>query len=220
MKADGQHLDRPHPKHSHMTSCKLFLHVQWEHSVCPSLSCSRSPELSSLVWERWAVCCRVPPKAQTLTCTSTCLRAPLDTDATGNLLSPPSYPRYYVMKSRFREAPVTNHWTSPSQLNWDYPRRVKSAGVWVNGRASRIQAHISSLGQERHLLGTLLMARRGRSTRTVRMAERLTLCPSREYSIMLGEQACSGREEPRGLHLLSLSPTAPWGPSTCAPCQT
>lgn len=36
------------------------------------------------------------------------------------------------------------------------------------------------------LLGTRLMARRGRSTRTVRMADRLTLCPSREYSIMLG----------------------------------
>lgn len=69
---------------------------------------------------------------------------------------------------------------------------------------------ISYSGQERHLLGTRLMARRGRSTRTVRMAERLTLCPSREYSIMLGEQRCSGREEPRGLHL-SPSPTAPWG---------
>lgn len=40
-------------------------------------------------------------------------------------------------------------------------------------------------------LGTRLMARRGRSTRTVRMAERLTLCPSREYSIMLG---CRGTQ--------------------------
>lgn len=29
------------------------------------------------------------------------------------------------------------------------------------------------------------MARSGRSTRTVRIADRLTLCPSREYSIML-----------------------------------
>lgn len=38
------------------------------------------------------------------------------------------------------------------------------------------------------LLGTLLMARNGLRTRTVRMAERLTLCPSREYSIMLGER--------------------------------
>lgn len=37
----------------------------------------------------------------------------------------------------------------------------------------------------RYLLGTLLMARSGRSTRTVRIADRLTLCPSREYSIML-----------------------------------
>ena len=39
-----------------------------------------------------------------------------------------------------------------------------------------------------HLLGTRLMARRGRSTRTVRMAERLTLCPSKEYSIILGAE--------------------------------
>lgn len=68
---------------------------------------------------------------------------------------------------------------------------------------------ISYSGQERHLLGTRLMARRGRSTRTVRMAERLTLCPSREYSIMLGEQECSGREKPRGPRLLS--PPPPWG---------
>lgn len=42
-------------------------------------------------------------------------------------------------------------------------------------------------GRGGHLLGTRLMARRGRNTRTVRMAERLTLCPSREYSIILGE---------------------------------
>lgn len=40
-------------------------------------------------------------------------------------------------------------------------------------------------GWRRYLLGTLLMARSGRSTRTVRIADRLTLCPSREYSIML-----------------------------------
>lgn len=37
----------------------------------------------------------------------------------------------------------------------------------------------------RTLLGTLLMARSGLSTRTVRMADRLALCPSREYSITL-----------------------------------
>lgn len=37
-----------------------------------------------------------------------------------------------------------------------------------------------------------MMARRGRSTRTVRMAERLTLCPSREYSIMLGRAEGGG----------------------------
>lgn len=40
-------------------------------------------------------------------------------------------------------------------------------------------------GWRRYLLGTLLMARSGRSTRTVRIADRLTLCPSSEYSIML-----------------------------------
>ena len=32
------------------------------------------------------------------------------------------------------------------------------------------------------------MARSGRSTRTVRIADKLTLCPSREYSIMLREK--------------------------------
>lgn len=41
-----------------------------------------------------------------------------------------------------------------------------------------------------YLLGTLLMARSGRRTRTVRIADKLTLCPSREYSIML-----RGKEE-------------------------
>lgn len=40
-------------------------------------------------------------------------------------------------------------------------------------------------GRRCYLLGTLLMARSGRSTRTVRIADKLTLCPSREYSIML-----------------------------------
>lgn len=38
------------------------------------------------------------------------------------------------------------------------------------------------------LLGTLLMALRGRSTRTVRMAERLMFCRSSEYSTILGKQ--------------------------------
>lgn len=38
------------------------------------------------------------------------------------------------------------------------------------------------------LLGTLLMARSGLSTRTVRMADRLALWPSREYSITLKTQ--------------------------------
>lgn len=38
---------------------------------------------------------------------------------------------------------------------------------------------------ETNLLGTLLMARSGRSTRTVLIADRLTLCPSREYSSIL-----------------------------------
>ena len=90
-------------------------------------------------------------------------------------------------------------------------------GVWAGARASR--RHTGSVaswscapvgpqklssglaghacprpGCGGYLLGTRLMARRGRSTRTVRMAERLTLCPSREYSIMLG----AGQRE-RGL---------------------
>lgn len=62
-------------------------------------------------------------------------------------------------------------------------------------------------GRRGHLLGTRLMARRGRSTRTVRMADRLTLCPSREYSIMLGEGR--GREVQvgsRGPHAGELVP--------------
>lgn len=38
------------------------------------------------------------------------------------------------------------------------------------------------------LLGTLLMALRGRRTRTVRMADRLIFCRSSEYSTILGTQ--------------------------------
>lgn len=38
---------------------------------------------------------------------------------------------------------------------------------------------------EWNLLGTLLMARSGRRTRTVLIADRLTLCPSSEYSSIL-----------------------------------
>lgn len=57
-----------------------------------------------------------------------------------------------------------------------------SAGLAEHGDLSQ-----NSMGWGGHSLGTRLMARRGRSTRTVRMAERLTLCPSKEYSIMLGE---------------------------------
>lgn len=38
------------------------------------------------------------------------------------------------------------------------------------------------------LLGTLLMALRGRSTRTVRMADRLMFCRSSEYSTILEEE--------------------------------
>lgn len=37
-------------------------------------------------------------------------------------------------------------------------------------------------------LGTLLMALRGRRTRTVRMADRLIFCRSSEYSTILGTQ--------------------------------
>lgn len=39
--------------------------------------------------------------------------------------------------------------------------------------------------KEKNSLGTLLMARSGRRTRTVRIADRLTLCPSSEYSSIL-----------------------------------
>lgn len=54
------------------------------------------------------------------------------------------------------------------------------------GLAEHVDLSQASVGWGGHSLGTRLMARRGRSTRTVRMAERLTLCPSKEYSIMLG----------------------------------
>lgn len=54
------------------------------------------------------------------------------------------------------------------------------------GLAEHADLSQARVGWDGHLLGTRLMARRGRSTRTVRMAERLTLCPSREYSIILG----------------------------------
>lgn len=144
--------------------------------------------LNSLSLYGWTVGCRVSLKAQTLTRTSTCLRPSLDTEVTGNLLSPQAHPKL-VQPSLL----VSGYMAGPAEYRLNsYP------------------------GRERHLLGTRLMARRGRSTRTVRMAERLTLCPSREYSIMLGEQGCSGR----GPHLLSPPPAAPWGPSTCASCQT
>lgn len=42
-------------------------------------------------------------------------------------------------------------------------------------------------------LGTLLMALRGRRTRTVRMADRLMFCRSSEYSTILDKQ--TQREE-------------------------
>lgn len=48
------------------------------------------------------------------------------------------------------------------------------------------------------LLGTLLMALSGLSTRTVRMADRLTLCPSKEYSIMLKREREGERERDTG----------------------
>lgn len=54
--------------------------------------------------------------------------------------------------------------------------------------------HFKSLAAD--LLGTLLMARSGRSTRTVRMADRLALWPSSEYSITLETQ--SERRSDRG----------------------
>lgn len=66
----------------------------------------------------------------------------------------------------------------------------------------------ASLQLQAHLLGTRLMARSGLSTRTVRMAERLTLCPSREYSIMLGE--VEGQRVPG-------TPGAPSRPGTAPP---
>lgn len=39
--------------------------------------------------------------------------------------------------------------------------------------------------KRKNSLGTLLMARSGRRTRTVLIADRLTLCPSSEYSSIL-----------------------------------
>lgn len=49
-------------------------------------------------------------------------------------------------------------------------------------------------GSNTDLLGTLLMARSGLSTRTVRMADRLALWPSREYSITLSTERKAGKE--------------------------
>lgn len=69
-------------------------------------------------------------------------------------------------------------------------QRVQKQAVCPKGplravsKAGRTPSPVPRRG---YLLGTRLMARRGRNTRTVRMAERLTLCPSREYSIMLVE---------------------------------
>lgn len=51
---------------------------------------------------------------------------------------------------------------------------------------------------EMFLLGTLLMALRGRRTRTVRIAERLMFCRSREYSTILHKQ--TEREAEVGEH--------------------
>lgn len=54
------------------------------------------------------------------------------------------------------------------------------------------------------------MARSGRSTRTVRMADRLTLCPSREYSIMLQGK----REEVSGHGVHHVHEAVGWGSSS------
>lgn len=58
-------------------------------------------------------------------------------------------------------------------------------GVWTNRPVSHKHSCGCSNALQIFLLGTLLMARSGLSTRTVRMADRLALWPSREYSITL-----------------------------------
>lgn len=104
---------------------------------------------SSLSLYGWTVGCRVPLKAQTLTRTSTGLRPSLDTEVTGNLLAPRLTPgAMQTRRLRVREDPVTKHWASLSQPNWDNHRRAKSAGVWVHGGASRIQAELLSRAGE------------------------------------------------------------------------
>lgn len=93
-------------------------------------------------------------------------------------------------------------------LNWSpsTQKPLKQCGLLVLGPtgpsalSAGLVGHICPTARvESHLLGTRLMARRGRSTRTVRMAERLTLCPSREYSIMLGEAGSGLRGWPGAL---------------------
>lgn len=52
-------------------------------------------------------------------------------------------------------------------------------------RINRVNCKVFWQRLEWNLLGTLLMARSGRRTRTVLIADRLTLCPSSEYSSIL-----------------------------------
>lgn len=69
--------------------------------------------------------------------------------------------------------------------------------------------HIHTHTQKRQMLslGTLLMALRGRRTRTVRMADRLIFCRSREYSTILEKptERVGKREKQRKKTSLNLS---------------
>lgn len=92
-------------------------------------------------------------------------------------------------------------------LNWaEEPGAITSQGLT---QGSKGYTCLASIKGGRHLLGTRLMARSGRSTRTVRMAERLTLCPSREYSIMLGKGRLKEGARRRGYAPTWLAPQGP-----------
>lgn len=66
------------------------------------------------------------------------------------------------------------------------------------------------------LLGTLLMALRGRSTRTVRMADKLMFCRSREYSTILGRRNTKGDKEISQRLKVRQTITTPAGPEISA----
>lgn len=101
---------------------------------------------------------------------------------------PLMWPRTTVANAQGPKALLPQRWGQKVQ-NPNCTVASGSVTPWASQSSQQSGQNIKvcpGSGRGGHLLGTRLMARRGRSTRTVRMAERLTLCPSREYSIMLG----------------------------------